>query len=446
MLKSDLIKGTIILTISGIFIRCLGLLSRMIFSRLIGAEGLGLFQAIIPVYTMLIVLMGLGLPGAVAKMVAEKHARGNISDREFLKNSALKFVFFAAVIGTTIYYFIIIQFGENIFPDHRILTALKIIPFGVYFATLSIILRSYFQGKKNLLPIAISQSGEQTLRIILGLLAAYILIPYGLQYTLAGIAFGVVGGEIFGFCLLVIFNRKDGKKYIKNKFSYPKLSSLFKNQMVKEMFALALPLVFIRMSGSITHVLESLLIPLRLQEAGFNAAQSMALFGELSGMALPLLYLPTVLIIPLNTALVPYVAQTSVLNQKEKLSQVAKMALWGTLLLGILVSLLFRYFSTFFVSVLYGNPSAAPLVSMLACSAPMAYLQFTTASILHGLGKPGIAVLHDLIGTIIALILIYYLTALPWIGINGAIWAYSVSFSITSLLGCLHIHSTIKRY
>ena len=444
MLKSDLVKGTFILTLSGIFIRFLGLLSRMILSRWVGAEGLGIFQVIVPVYTMLVILMGLGLPGAVAKIVAERHALGDYANRELVKNNALKFVFLAAILGTSIYYIIIFQFGSDIFPDSRTLTALKIIPGGVYFTTLSMILRSYYQGKKQLLPIAVSQSGEQSIRIMLGLTGVYLLMPYGLEYALAGMAFGIIGGELFGFLILLIFNRKEPKSKDK-KLKAESWNSILNSNVTREMFAMALPLVFIRMSGSITHVVESLLIPSRLQEAGFSAAQSISLFGELSGMALPLLYLPTVLILPLNTAIVPYVAQALALNNKARLNYITKLSLWGTLLLGIFVALLFRYFSTLLVSVLYGTPSAAPLASMLAFSAPMAYLQFTTASILHGLGKPGTAVLHDLIGTSLALLLIYYLTALPWIGIYGAIWAYSISFTVTSLLGCLHIHSVIKK-
>lgn len=440
MIMSQLIKGTIILTMSGIFIRILGLLNRMILSRWIGAEGLGLFQIIIPVYAMMIVIIGLGLPGAATKMIAERHALGDENGQELIKRKAIKMVLTAALFAIILYYPFIIIFGENLFPDTRALTALKILPAGIFFAAFSQILRSYFQGKKNMIPTAFSQAGEQTIRVISGLTGAYLLLPYGLEYAIAGIAFGIVSGEIIGFLILLTFDRLNQKR--KEKIKIPEIHG---EKIMKEMFALALPLVIIRLSGSFTHVVESLMIPSRLQKAGFSAAESITLFGELSGMALPLLFLPTVFIMPLNTALVPYVAQTVVLKQKEKLNQVTRLSLWGTLLLGLVASFVFRYFSAGLVSLFYGNPSSAPLVSMLSLSAPLAYLQFTTASILHGLGRPGIAVLNDLIGIIVALILIFYLTSLPWIGIYGAVWAYSASFGLTSLLGCICIRLIIKK-
>ena len=81
MWKHPLVKGTLILTLSGLFIRFLGLLNRAILSRFIGAEGLGFFQIIIPVYTMMIVIAGLGLPGAITKMIADRQTLGDTGFR-----------------------------------------------------------------------------------------------------------------------------------------------------------------------------------------------------------------------------------------------------------------------------------------------------------------------------------------------------------------------------
>lgn len=85
------------------------------------------------------------------------------------------------------------------------------------------------------------------------------------------------------------------------------------------------------------------------------------------------------------------------------------------------------------------------MVSKLAPVAPFAYLQFTTAAILHGMGRPAVAVATDLLGTAISLTMIFYLTALPGWGIDGVTCAYTVSFIFISLLDFLLIRNFVKR-
>ncbi|NLZ28118.1 MAG: polysaccharide biosynthesis protein [Firmicutes bacterium] len=416
------------------FIRFLGLLNRAILSRLIGTEGLGFFQIIIPVYTLLIEVAGAGLPGAITKMIADRHSPGNVGTRILIKNKAIKIVLVSSILTMLIYYPLLSMYTLHSNLDGRIVSALKIVAAGILFASVSQIVRGFFQGNKMMTPTAVSQMGEQICRVGSGLVGAYVLMPFGLEYALCGITAGIVFGEIIGFIILLLYRRFHLRKVDPCGTSSPATSE---RRLGKEMAALSLPLLLLRVSGSVTHVFESLLIPARLQKAGFSAAESIALLGELAGMALPLLFLPTVFILPFNTVLVPYVAQAAVAKQKKTLNNIVRFSLWGTLGMGFLFSLIFRFFSPTLTSLLYGNSTAAPLVTMLSLCAPLVYMQFTTASILHGLGYPGVAVLNDLAGTAVGLLLIYFLTALPSMGINGAVWAYSASFALTSLLGCV---------
>ncbi len=54
MSKNTIIKGALILTLANIITRILGFVYRIYMSNLIGAEGMGLYQLIMPVYTILI--------------------------------------------------------------------------------------------------------------------------------------------------------------------------------------------------------------------------------------------------------------------------------------------------------------------------------------------------------------------------------------------------------
>lgn len=54
MSKNLIIKGALILTLANIITRILGFIYRIYMSNLIGAEGMGLYQLIMPVYIILL--------------------------------------------------------------------------------------------------------------------------------------------------------------------------------------------------------------------------------------------------------------------------------------------------------------------------------------------------------------------------------------------------------
>ncbi|MEW5785501.1 MAG: polysaccharide biosynthesis protein [Bacillota bacterium] len=434
-LKSSLVKGTIQLTVAGAVTRVIGLVFRMALSRLVGAEGLGLFQMILPVYALLAVTAGLGLSGAITKMVADRHARGDLPGQLQARQVALRMVTVAA-LAVSAALWIGLAFPLKFIPDGRILIAVRLMPAAVLFAALTSILRGFFQGRSIMAPSAFSQVGEQLFRVLVGLAAANYLLPRGLEFALVGLVIGIIAGEIACFSIIALMTGRENR--LKTGVRQPR-------SLLQEMFFLAVPILVMRLSTAITQMLESLLIPSRLLEAGFSASQATTLFGQLSGMALPLVFLPTVLIIPLNTTLVPAVAGAVVLRLRRRLYGLVKISLWGTLVLGAFSAMGLHLFAPALTGILYGSSAAAPLVARLAPAVPFAYLQFCTAAILHGMGRPGIAVVNDLAGTLTGLAIIYALTARPEWGINGVVVGYSVSFMLIALADCLAIAHLVRK-
>ena len=166
-LKSSLIRGTLQLAAAGILVRIIGLVNRMALSRLIGAEGLGLFQMILPLYALLAVITGLGLSGAVTKMVADRSATGDIIGRRKVRQFTLRLVLGAAAITTALLW-LAPALSLKFIPDRRIIGILRLMPAAFIFAALSSILRSYSQGQGKMAPTALSQVAEQVVRVTVG--------------------------------------------------------------------------------------------------------------------------------------------------------------------------------------------------------------------------------------------------------------------------------------
>ncbi|HHX76949.1 MAG TPA: polysaccharide biosynthesis protein [Firmicutes bacterium] len=442
MLSSPLFKGTIILTLASVFSRLLGLGNRMLLARLIGAEGLGLFQMMAPFYSLAAVIATLGLPGAVTKAVSDRFAHQDLYGMEQTKNTALSFVSKSALVGAFLLLFLSYSPLTAYFPDQRIIVPLRLMPLALVFSAVTSIYKGYFQGQENMVPTAVSQVGEQICRVGFGLLGVLLFLPYGLEFAVLGVMAGIVVGEFFSLCTVFFFFRLESKEKPSLR---PARHPRFSWQVKKELFALAFPLLIIRLSGSLTFSLESFLIPARLQQAGFSAAEATSQLGNFSGMAVPLLFLPTVVILPLSTALVPAVAKSSSLGLKKRVKHLVILSLVGTFCLGLLTGAVLFLFNEPLLKILYNDAGASPLLVLLAPTAPFAYIQFALASILHGLGRPGIALAFDMLGTSLCLLVIYFLTAAPAYGIRGAAIGYNIGFIVTALLGLAYIYRKVIR-
>ena len=70
-MKNKFIKSTIILIIGGFITKILGMIIKIVMTRTIGTEGIGLYMLISPTFTLLISIAQLGFPVAISKLVAE---------------------------------------------------------------------------------------------------------------------------------------------------------------------------------------------------------------------------------------------------------------------------------------------------------------------------------------------------------------------------------------
>ena len=74
MSKDKFLKGALILTVAGIIVKVIGSVNRILLSRLLGGEGIGLYQMAYPIYLLALSISSAGIPVAISIMVSEKAA------------------------------------------------------------------------------------------------------------------------------------------------------------------------------------------------------------------------------------------------------------------------------------------------------------------------------------------------------------------------------------
>ncbi|UNC93145.1 putative polysaccharide biosynthesis protein [Candidatus Contubernalis alkaliaceticus] len=438
MYKKKLIQGTIILTGASLITRILGLANRMVLSRLIGAEGLGLFQMALPYYMLMTVVANLSMPGAMSRIISNRMAQGDKAGVEQVRRISLYLVIVTSVLSAAALWLGAPLLACYFLPDPRVELMFKAMSPALLFIGPSSAIKGYFQGLNNMTPSAVSLIVEQFFRVGASISGAYMLLPRGLEAAVLGSVTGYALGEA---CCFAVMRWYDKSRYI--PFIYrPRATN---SATLRELFYFALPLVMIRFSGSISSSIAAFLIPARLIQAGFTTAQATSLFGKLMGMALPLLFLPTVAIMPLSTTLVPTITSAVSLHNRQLTKRLINFAFSLTFLLGGITSVIFFLFPEQLVNLFYNTPAVAPLVVGMAPAVPFAYTQFTGLAILNAIGLPRQAFFTDIISNIAFLTLVFFLVGNPQLGIQGAVWALNISFFFGAIVVLVLIYYGIKK-
>lgn len=432
MSKRTFVYGATILLAANLFNRILGFIYQYLIMKYIGAEAYGLFNMVFPVYMMALVLTTAGIPLAVSKMVAEEVSLGRSKQAAAVFHLALGILVGSGSIVAVILYKIAPLLAHRLFPDPRVLNVFLICTPSIFIVSVASAFRGYFQGLQNMVPTALSQIFEQIVRIVIGFSLAIRFLPLGVEWAASGLAMGMLAGE--GIGLLVII----WQYYAGGRFTAVNSELRPRRETVRTLFHLASPVTLGRLLSTGLSATDAMLIPQRLQVAGFSDREATSLFGQLGGSAFTLLTFPSVFTFALATSLVPAISEAAVRKQFHIVRARSGEAIRLTIMLGLpALILLFQYAAP--LTAFFRSPTIAPVLRVLVFGGIFSYLQQTTTGILQGLGKVHLPVLNSIAAALVRIPLIIILTALPQWGLLGSAVAYVTGFFIMAFLNVLGI-------
>ncbi len=437
MVKGTFIYGAVILLVANFLNRFLGFFYQYLIMNYIGGEAFGLFNMVFPMYMMALVFTTAGIPLALSKMIAEAVSINNFNRARSIFRTALLFLFCSGAIISLLMYFASPFFAERLFPDPRVLSIFQICTPAIFVVSISSAFRGYFQGMQNMFPTAISQICEQIIRVSVGFLTAFTFMSKGIEWSAAGLALGMLAGEIVGLGVITLqylFQRSKSPP-VANKEEGPS-SSL---TILKELFRLSSPVTAGRLLATGLSSIDAMLIPKRLQVAGYTAREATTLFGQLGGSVFTLFHFPSIFTLALATSLVPAISEAVAKKHHQTVVLRSSQAIKLTIFIGI-PSLMILYFFAEPLSAIFRSKETYVLLQVLALGGIFSYLQQTSTGILQGLGKVQLPVIHTIISAVIRIPLLFFLTALPQWGLKGTAIAYVVGFIISS---CLNLGAII---
>ncbi len=409
MSRHTIIKGALILTVAGIITRVLGFFYRIYMAKVIGAEGMGLYQLITPLYMLVWSLSSSGFSTSMSKLTAQEKARGTAGNVKRLLHLSLLFSFAIASASSLVTYIFAHDIALYIIKDVRTELSLRIISLCFPCMALGSVMRGYYLGLQNTMISAVSQVIEQAVRMAVIYVLSSFLIPKGLEFACAAAVWGMSAGEIISFLYVLIYYALKRKKY-----DQPTLAV---NGCIAMIMATAVPLTLNRVTGSVFSTAENILIPHRLQLFGCTQAESLSILGRLSGMAMPLVMFPSSLLTALSTATMPAISESHALRQFTRIKSTIHQSMVITSVIGAFTSGVFIFFPKEIGILIYSQRQIEAILRLLGIICPFLYIQVTMSGILNGLGEQLFIFKINLFSSAVNLLAIYF--AVPYYGING---------------------------
>ncbi len=439
--KDTFLKGALILTFAGIIVKVIGSVNRILLSRLLGGEGIGLYQMAYPIYLLALSVSSAGIPVAISIIVAEKIAISDYYGANRVFRISLKLLGITGIIFTFLLYFgagWLIE--EHFVRDARAYYAIVALAPAIFFVTVLSSYRGYFQGLQMMTPTAVSQIFEQLLRVITMIALAYYLLPLGLEYAAAGASFGAVPGAVVGLLVLIYFyyrNRVDLKIKISTQSTIQQEPSL---KIISRIVKLALPVSLANIMLPVVASIDLFIVPARLEAAGYTVTQATELFGYLTGMAVALINLPTILTASLAASLVPAVSEAFTLKNQQRIYQRTSIAMRIANLITI-PSFVGMYLLAMPISqMLYGTPNAGTPIAILSIGIVLLGIHQVSTGVLQGLGHTTIPLFNMIVAAVVKILMSWTLTAVPSLGIQGAAWATNADFGVAAFLNMYFVY------
>ncbi|MNI19474.1 Stage V sporulation protein B [compost metagenome] len=440
MTKQSFIKGTMILLAAGMLNRILGFIPRITLPRVIGAEGVGLYQMGWPFLILVLTFLTGGIPIAIAKLVAEAEAARNERRIRSILYISLSLVIALGVFFTTVCLVASRWITSHLLTDSRVYMTFIFMSPIIIIVGISAVFRGYFQGKQNMIPTAVSQIVETMVRIVMVLVCASLMLPYGIEYAAAGAMLGVTIGEIGG--LLVLVWQYNKHKQLRPSQVEPSIT-LNNGRLtnLRHILRIAIPVTGSKLVGASSYLLESILIAQSLAIAGVTTAIATAQYGALQGMVIPILMLPSALTFSLSVSLVPSLSEAAARKDMKTIHQRLHQSLRLALVTGAPFAMLMFVLAVPLCTILYNQPEVGVMLKMMAPVALFIYFQAPLQAALQALDKPGSALINGLIGSVAKLSLIAWLASKPEMGISGAILAININIVLVTLL---HWNSIVR--
>ena len=428
MKKNKFVVATLILIIGGFITKILSMVIKIVMTRLVGTEGIGLYMLVNPTFMLFIAICTLGMPTAISKLVSE--------DKRNNKKLVFSAVLIAIIINILIMLTILISgrfIANNLLHEPRSYYSIIAIGLVLPFISISSILRGYFFGKQKMIPHVVSNITEDITRLISIILFTPLFLMKGLEYAVSFLILSNIISELTSIIILFFFLPKNFKLN-KNDIT-PNLSN------IKDILEISLPTTGSRLIGTIGAFFEPIILTFFLLKTGFTNQYILTEYGVLNGYVMPLILLPSFFTGAISQALLPVVSQGYSNKKYEYVRNKIKQALFFSLLIGIPATLIFTFIPEIPLKLIFNTNEGINYIKVLAPICLLHYIQAPLTSTLQAIGKSHTAMFGTLVGMILRT-----LCLIVCCNMGLGLWSLVIASSVNIIYVTIHHIVDVRKY
>jgi len=418
------------LAATSLLLRGIGVAWNSFLNARLGAAGVGLISLTMSVYMLAVTFATSAVGFAATKLVAEARARGLPGGgREVMKNC----IAHALVTGSIACMAMTLgadYIGKVWLGDARTIKSLRLLAVSLPPIAVSSALSGYFTAIRKVYKNAATQLLEQFIKLTITAAALTFFAPPGsdLEFMCALVVGGASLAE--GASLVISLSL-----YILD----PVRREEAKSEAVPEgegkgrggislLLSVTVPLSVSAYVRSALVTIEHILVPRGLKKYGAGHESSLASYGVLHGMVLPLVLLPSSILYSYSSLLVPELAEAKAQGNYRLVRRIITRAFLAALIYALVTSAVLWIWADRLGMSLYKNAEAGGFIRTMVPLVPVMYLDIVTDCALKGLGEQVYSMKVNILDAAVSALLVWLLV--PGLGITG----YTATIYIAELL------------
>lgn len=491
--SQSLLNGALVLSISTLVVKLIGVIYKIPISNMMGAVGRGYFDSAYNLYIPIYTISMAGLPVAMSKMVSQQVALGRFRDAKMIFKVAARLFTFTGIVGTVLLLALAYPYAM-IAKTNEVIPAILAITPSIFFCCMMSIYRGYYNGLRNMNPTAISQIVEAVGKMLFGIVAAKMVITYGYgqfeagekvfgkvvaneaetlsaiyPYAAAAAAIGVTMGTILGMFYMMIMHKVKGDGITRTELiNSPR--PLEGKAIAKTLIAIAIPVVTSSVIFSLTNLIDALTIQNRLDSVILNNldtiktmyaapfAQAHVLDADIKDflygaytLSLDFKNLIPSITMTLGVSAIPALSAAYAVRDKRVLKTSIESVLRVTMIMALPSGIGMGVLAEPILNLFYETGKSAPAVSIAApIMAIYGYTIFLMAisqpmtNMLQAIGKAMVPVKSLTLGALVKVIANYIFIGFPSLNVNGAVIGTVLCYAIVVLYNYIAIIRTVK--
>ncbi len=423
-----MVRDTVIMTAVSMIMQTAAVGFNLYLNRQIGTAGMGVFQLIMTVYGMSVTFSSAGTRLAATRLTAEQTALGR-RGADALPLCAVYALVNSFIISAALY--ILSDFiAYRWIDDPGAAGALKILSFSLPFVAESCVLSGYFTAEGYASPYYGIRLTEQLCKI-----GATVLLLDGIIGKItpvSAIVTGITLSEAISLtlaCGLFIFVIRRTKLLPKAEVT------------LRYLLRIALPDLAGAGARSVLLTVEHLLIPKAFERSGASKETSLAAYGTVHAVTLPVLLWPGALLQSVAALVIPKAARENAIGNTEGIRELCRRLMHLTAVFAVGCSVIILFYSKPLGETLHTD-NASHYLFVLAPLIPVMYCDMTTDALLRGLDKQLYSMIYNILDSALCVILVAVI--LPKYAIRGYIFILYISEIINFILSISRLLKTVS--